>query len=221
MPGMPTFRKSNPSQSPIMILALSSPNIAPGTLYDFASTILAQKISRIAGVGEVQLGGSSLPAVRVQLNPHALSAYGIALDEVRRAIGSANSLRPRGTIEDGDRQWEVQTSNQLRRAEQYLSLVIRYRDGAPVRLGDVAKVTDSVEDRYSYGFHNDRPAVLLQISREPGANIIETINAINAQLGPLKALLPEDAELSVVSDRSPAIRATLLESQKKIGRAHV
>jgi multidrug efflux pump len=216
MPGNPTFRKSNPSQAPIMALALSSPNLAPGRLYDFAATILAQKIAQISGVGEVAVGGSSLPAVRVQLNPNALAHYGIALDEVRRAIGATNSLRPRGTIEDGDRQWEVQISSQLRRAEEYLPLVIRYRDGAPVRLGDVAKVTDSVEDRHSMGFHNDRPAVLLNISRQPGANIIATIDAISAQLPALRALLPTDADLAVVMDRSPGIRATLRESQKTL-----
>ncbi|MSU50217.1 MAG: acriflavine resistance protein B [Opitutus sp.] len=216
MPGNPTFRKSNPSQAPIMALALSSPNLAPGTLYDLASTVLAQKISQISGVGEVALGGSSLPAVRVQLNPHALSHHGITLDEVRRAISNTNSLRPRGTVEDGDRQWEVQISNQLRRAAEYLPLVIRYRDGAPVRLGDVAKVTDSVEDRYSAGFHNDRPAVLLYVSRQPGANIIATIDAINRQLRSLRALVPADATLAVVMDRSPGIRATLRESQKTL-----
>ncbi len=216
MPGNPTFRKSNPSQAPVMALALSSPNLEAGALYDFASTILAQKISQINGVGEVALGGSSLPAVRVQLNPHALAHNGIALDEVRRAIGAANSLRPRGMIEEADRQWEVQISNQLRRAEEYLPLVIRYRDGAPVRLGDVAKVSDSVEDRHSSGFHNRRAAVLLNISRQPGANIIATIDAINAQLPALRALLPADAELELVMDRSPGIRATLYESQKTL-----
>lgn len=213
MPGNPSYRKVNPSQAPIMALALSSPNLAPGELYDVGSTILAQKISQISGVGEVTVGGSSLPAVRVQLNPHALAHYGIALDEVRRAISATNSLNPRGALEQGERSWQVQTSDQLRRAEQYLPLIIRYRDGAPVRLGDVARVTDSVEDRYSSGFHNDRPAVLLMISRQPGANIIATIDAINEQLPALRALLPEDADLAVVMDRSPGIRATLKEAQ--------
>jgi multidrug efflux pump len=216
MPGNPTFKKSNPSQAPIMALALSSPNLSSGTLYDLAATILAQKIAQINGVGEVQLGGASLPAVRVQLNPHALAHHGIALDDVRRAIGATNSLRPRGVLESEDRQWEVHISGQLRKAEEYLSLVIRYRDGAPVRLGDVAKVTDSVEDRRSMGFHNDRPAVLLNISRQPGANIIATIDAINAQLPALRALLPGDADLKVVMDRSPGIRATLKESQRTL-----
>ena len=219
MPGNPSFRKSNPAQAPIMALALSSPNLAPGALYDLAATVLAQKIAQINGVGEVAVGGSSLPAVRVQLNPHALAHYGIALDEVRRAIAATNSVRPRGMIDAGDRQWEVQLSGQLRQAAEYESLVIRYRDGAPVRLGDVAKISDSVEDRYSSGFHNRRPAVTLMISRQPGANIIATIDAINAQLPGLRALVPADAGLDVVMDRSPGIRGTLRESQRTLAIA--
>ncbi len=219
MPGNPTFKKSNPSQAPIMALALNSPNLAPGDLYDLAVTVLAQKIAQINGVGEVSVGGSSLPAVRVQLNPHALSHYGIALDEVRRAISATNSVRPRGVVESGDRQWEVQLSGQLRHASEYHDLVIRYRDGAPVRLGDVATITDSIEDRYSSGFHNGRPAVTLLISRQPGANIIATIDAINAQLPALRALVPVDAGLDVVMDRSPGIRGTLRESQKTLAIA--
>jgi multidrug efflux pump len=219
MPGNPTFRKANPSQAPIMVLALSSPNLAPGTLYDLAATVLAQKIAQINGVGEVSVGGSSLPAIRVQLNPHALSHYGVALDEVRRAISATNSVRPRGSIEGGERLWEVQLSGQLRHAAEYQSLVIRYRDGAPVRLGDVATITDSVEDRYSSGFHNSRPAVALLISRQPGANIIATIDAINAQLPALRTLVPADAGLDVVMDRSPGIRGTLHESQKTLAIA--
>jgi len=219
MPGNPTFKKSNPSQAPIMALALNSPNLAPGALYDLAVTVLAQKIAQINGVGEVSVGGSSLPAVRVQLNPHALSHYGIALDEVRRAISATNSVRPRGVVEAGERQWEVQLSGQLRHASQYHDLVIRYRDGAPVRLGDVATITDSIEDRYSSGFHNARPAVTLLISRQPGANIIATIDAITAQLPALRALVPVDAGLDVVMDRSPGIRGTLRESQKTLAIA--
>jgi multidrug efflux pump len=219
MPGNPTFRKANPSQAPIMVLALSSPNLAPGALYDLAATVLAQKIAQINGVGEVSVGGSSLPAIRVQLNPHALSHYGVALDEVRRAISATNSVRPRGSIEGGERLWEVQLSGQLRHAAEYQSLVIRYRDGAPVRLGDVATITDSVEDRYSSGFHNSRPAVALLISRQPGANIIATIDAINAQLPALRTLVPADAGLDVVMDRSPGIRGTLHESQKTLAIA--
>jgi len=213
MPSNPSYRKVNPSQSPIMALALSSANLAPGELYDLAATILGQKISQVNGVGEVSVEGSSLPAVRVQLNPNALAHLGVSLDEVRRAISANNSVQPRGTIEHGERNWQVQISDQLRRADQYRPIIIRYRDGAPVRLGDVATVTDSVEDRYSSGFHNDRPAVLIMIRRQPGANIIATIDAINLQLPGLRALLPADADLAVVMDRSPGIRATLREAR--------
>lgn len=213
MPRNPSYRKVNPSAAPIMALALSSPNLAPSALYDLASTVLGQKLSQVNGVGEVAIWGSSLPAVRIQLNPNALAHHGIALDEVRRAIVGTNSLRPRGVIETNDRHWEVQTSDQLRRASEYLPLIIRHRNGAPVRLSDVATVTDSVENRYSSGFHNDRPAVLLMIRRQPGANIIATIDAINAQLPALRALVPADAELSQVMDRSPGIRATLREAR--------
>ncbi|MEO7414257.1 MAG: efflux RND transporter permease subunit, partial [Opitutaceae bacterium] len=213
MPRNPSYRKVNPSQAPIMGLALSSPNLSPSSLYDLAATILAQKLSQVNGVGEVTVEGSSLPAVRVQLNPNALAHNGISLDEVRRAISGTNSLRPRGMIEHDERHWQVQISDQLRRAEQYLPLIIRYRNGAAVRLSDVATVTNSVENRYANGFHNNRPAVLLMIRRQPGANIIATIDAIKAQLPGLRALLPADADLSLVMDRSPGIRATLREAR--------
>ncbi|ACB74410.1 efflux RND transporter permease subunit [Opitutus terrae] len=213
MPRNPSYRKVNPSSAPIMALALSSPNLAPGELYDVASTVLAQKLSQVTGVGEVQVWGSALPAVRVQLNPNALAHYGIALDEVRQAIAQTNSLRPRGLIEHGDRHWQVQVSGQLRKAAEYRSLIVRYRDGAPVRLSDVAAVTDSVENRYASGFHNDRAAVLLMVRRQPGANIAATIDAINAQLPGLRALVPADADLALVMDRSPGIRATLREAR--------
>ncbi len=216
MPRNPSYRKVNPSQAPIMALALSSPNLAKPALYDLASTILAQKLSQVSGVGDVQVWGSSLPAVRVQLNPNALAHHGIALDEVRQAIVGTNSLRPRGVIESGERQWQIDISGQLRKAAQYRDLVVRQRDGATVRLSDVALVTDSVEDRYSSGFHNERDAVLLMIRRQPGANIIATIDAIKEQLPGLRALLPADADLALVMDRSPGIRATLHEARKTL-----
>ncbi|MBU0724762.1 MAG: efflux RND transporter permease subunit [Alphaproteobacteria bacterium] len=213
MPSLPTYRKINPSQAPIMALAISSPNLSPGQIYDLASTVVAQKIAQITGVGEVSLGGASLPAVRVQLNPGMLAHHGIALDEVRTAIAQSNPVRPLGQIEGGERRWQVNTSDSLRKASEYAPLVIRWQDGAAVRLGDVATVTDSVENRYRSGFHNDKPAVVLMISRQTGANIVETIDAIDAQLPALRALLPADATLSVVMDRSPGIRATLKEAQ--------
>ncbi|AKH70155.1 cation/multidrug efflux pump [Spongiibacter sp. IMCC21906] len=213
MPGNPEFRKVDPSQAPIMGLALSSPNLMSAQLYDAASTILAQRLAQIVGVGEVEVSGASLPAVRVQLNPGALLHRGLALDEVRNAISTANALRPLGVIEDANYRWRVTTSDPLRKASEYRDLVISQTDGAVVRLGDVAEVTNSVENRYSSGFHNDRPAVMLMISRQSGANIVETIDAIYAELPRLKALMPADSELSVIMDRSPGIRSTLSEAE--------
>ncbi len=216
MPRNPTYRKVNPSAAPIMALALSSPHLTAARLYDLATTLLAQKISQVNGVGEVAVWGSSLPAVRVQLNPNALAHEGIPLDDVRRAISATNAIAPLGVVERGEQQWQVQVSGQLRGAARYRPLIIRYRNGAPVRLQDVALVTDSVENRYSSGFHNDEPAVMIMIQREPGANIVATIDAINAQLPGLRALLPADAELSLAMDRSPGIRATLREARNTL-----
>ncbi len=213
MPGNPGYRKISPSQAPIMALALSSPNLSPSALYDAASTILAQKLSQIKGVGQVGIDGASLPAVRIQLNPNALASYGIALDEVRNAIGNANVQRPLGILEENDSRWQVYTSETLRTAADYRDLVVRYGDAGPVRLRDVATVSDSVENRYTDGFHNQSSAVTLTVSRQTGANIVETIDAINAQLPALRALMPGDTQLKVVMDRSPGIRATLREAQ--------
>jgi len=213
MPGNPQYRKINPSQAPIMALALSSPNLADSALYDAASTILAQKLAQISGVGEVSVAGASLPAVRVQLNPGALLHSGIALDEVRSAVSRSTALFPLGLVEDDEHRWRVGLSDALRSAEEYRNLIIRHQDGAVVRLGDLATVTDSVENRYTSGFHNHHPAVILMISRQTGANIVRTIDAIHEQLPQLQALMPADSELSVVMDRSPVIRATLNEAQ--------
>ncbi|SDS11359.1 multidrug efflux pump [Halopseudomonas litoralis] len=213
MPGNPEYRKVNPSQAPIMALALSSANLDSSDLYDAASTILAQKLAQISGVGEVSVTGASLPAVRVQLDPGALLHNSIALDEVRNAIIQSTALYPLGFIEDDEHRWRVGISDSLRTAEQYRELTIRHRDGAVVRLGDLATVTDSVENRYTSGFHNHDPAVILMISRQSGANVVRTIDAIHEQLPQLQALMPVDSELAVVMDRSPVIRATLNEAQ--------
>tara|TARA_R110001606_G_scaffold360158_10_gene512989 strand:- start:1354 stop:4452 length:3099 start_codon:yes stop_codon:yes gene_type:complete len=216
MPSNPQYLKVNPSQAPIMGLALSSPNLSPAQLYDAASTVLAQKLSQVRGVGEVSVDGASLPAVRVQLDPGALLSRGIALDQVSQAIGNANALQPLGVLEQGEKRWQVRTSDALNRASEYRSLVIREQDGSVVRLTDVARVTDSVENRYTSGFHNDRPAVIVEISRQPGANIIETIKAIRDELPALRALMPADSQLSVVMDRSPGIRASLDDAQSTL-----
>lgn len=212
MPQLPSYFKINPSQAPILVLALSSPNLSPGQLYDVAATVLAQKIAQIQGVSEVSVDGAALPAIRVQLNPQALAHSGIALDEVRQALSNANPLQPRGIIESDKLRWQVQSADQQKEAAQYQDLVIRYQDGAALRLADVATVTDSVEDRYTSGFHNHNPAVILMVSRQPGANIVATIADIRAQLPALQALIPSDATLTVVADRSPGIHATLREA---------
>jgi len=213
MPGMPQYRKINPSQAPIIALALSSDTLPPGQIFDVASTILAQKLAQIPGVGQVQVGGSSLPAVRVSLNPDALNQYGIALDDVAASIRNANALRPLGQLDNASRRWQVEASLQLRTPEEYRNLMIAQRGGRPVHLGDVASVESGVEDRYALGFHNERPAVLLIISRQPDANIIETVDAVQAQLPMLRALLPDSIDMKVVMDRSPVIRANLAEAE--------
>ena len=216
LPGMPQYRKINPSQAPIMILALTSKTRTTSEMYDLASTVLAQKVAQVTGVGDVTVGGGSLPAVRVELQPYALMQYGIALDEVRRSISQANLLRPKGGVEDDTRFWQIQASDQLTKAKQYEPLIVTYRNGAPVRLSDIAKVTDGVEDRFNSGYFNTDPAVLLIISRQPDANIIETVDAITEQMPALRAFLPGGVELHVASDRSPAIRATLHEAERSL-----
>ncbi len=213
MPGNPSYRKFNPSQAPVMALALSSDNLAASVLYDAAATVIAQKLLQIQGVGEVEVTGASLPAVRVQLNPAMLSHFGVALDEVRSAISSANATVPVGVVEHNEQRWQLATNQTMRRASDYQKLVVKYVNGAPIYLSDVATVSDSTENRYSAGFHNEKSAVILQISRRSGANIVATIDAISAALPQLQALVPADAELAVVMDRSPVIRATLAEAQ--------
>ncbi|MDN7142466.1 efflux RND transporter permease subunit [Pseudomonas sp. JQ170] len=213
MRSMPTYKKFNPSQAPIMVLALTSSVLQKGQLYDLASTILSQSLSQVPGVGEVQIGGSSLPAVRIELEPQLLNQYGVALDDVRQTIANANQRRPKGFIEDGQRNWQVQANDQLEKAKDYEPLVIRYQDGAVLRLSHVAKVSDAVENRYNSGFFNDQQAVLLVINRQTGANIIETVNKIKEQLPALESLMPASVKLDVAMDRSPVITATLKEAE--------
>ncbi|MHA3737923.1 efflux RND transporter permease subunit [Pseudomonas sp. Eth.TT006] len=213
MRSMPTYKKVNPSQAPIMVLSLTSDVLEKGQLYDLASTILSQSLSQVQGVGEVQIGGSSLPAVRIELEPQALNQYGVALDDVRKTIASANVRRPKGSVEDGERLWQIQANDQLEKAKDYESLIIHYNNGAALRLKDVAKVSDGVEDRYNSGFFNDDAAVLLVINRQAGANIIETVNEIKAQLPALQAVLPASVKLNLAMDRSPVIKATLHEAE--------
>ena len=213
MKSMPTYKKINPSQAPIMVLSLTSEVLSKGQLYDLASTILSQSLSQVPGVGEVQIGGSSLPAVRIELEPQLLNQYGVSLDDVRNTIANANVRRPKGAVSDGERNWQIQANDQLEKARDYEPLIIRYQDGAALRLSHVAKVKDSVEDRYNSGFFNNDAAVLLVVNRQAGANIIETVNAIKAQLPALQAVLPASVQLNVAMDRSPVIKATLHEAE--------
>ena len=205
----PTYRKVNPADAPIMILALTSTTLSQGQLYDAAATILQQKLSQVSGIGQVDLGGSSLPAVRVELEPRALFRYGIGLEDVRAAIAAANANSPKGAIEVGGRHYQLYTNDQARRADQYKGLVIAYRHGAAVRLSDVSEVVDSVEDLRNQGLANGRPSVLVILSREPGANIIDTVDRVKDVLPQLRASIPAGAELAVASDRTTTIRASL------------
>jgi hydrophobe/amphiphile efflux-1 (HAE1) family protein len=209
LPSNPTYRKVNPADAPILILALTSDTVTREKMYDAASTILQQKLSQVEGVGQVIVGGSSLPAVRVELNPTALNKYGIGLDDVRNSLSSTNVNRPKGQLADGSRTWEIKTNDQLFKAEQYRPLIIAYRSGAAVRLSDVADVQDSVEDVRNAGLVNGKPSVMVIIFRQPGVNIIETVDRVRALLPQLEASIPGTVKLSVVNDRTPTIRASL------------
>ncbi|MFF7110321.1 efflux RND transporter permease subunit [Pseudomonas sichuanensis] len=213
MRSMPTYKKINPSQAPIMVLSLTSSVLSKGQLYDLADTILSQSLSQVSGVGEVQIGGSSLPAVRIELEPQLLNQYNLALDDVRTAVANANQRRPMGFVEDQERNWQVRANDQLEKAEDYKPIVIRQQNGAILRLSDVAKVTDGVENRYNSGFFNDESAVLLVVNRQSGANIIQTVEQIKAELPALQSLLPASVKLDVAMDRSPVIKATLKEAE--------
>ncbi|HBR4185268.1 TPA: multidrug efflux RND transporter permease subunit MdtC [Klebsiella pneumoniae] len=216
MPSRPTYRKANPSDAPIMILTLTSDTYSQGELYDFASTQLAQTIAQIDGVGDVDVGGSSLPAVRVDLNPQALFNQGVSLDAVRTAISDANVRKPQGALEDSAHRWQVQTNDELKTAADYQPLIVHYQNGAAVRLGDVATVSDSVQDVRNAGMTNAKPAILLMIRKLPEANIIQTVDSIRARLPELQQSIPAAIDLQIAQDRSPTIRASLEEVEQTL-----
>ena len=216
LPTNPYYRKVNPADAPILILALTSEIVSRGTMYDAASSILQQKLAQIDGVGQAYVGGGSLPAVRVDLNPTALNKYGIGLGDVRRVLSSTNVNRPKGRLTEETRTWEIRTNDQLHKAEDYMPLIIAYRDGRPVRLSDVATVEHSVEDVRTMGLANGKPAVLIIIYRQPGANIIETVDRIYERLPQLEASIPGNMTLSVVMDRTPVIRASLRDVERTL-----
>jgi multidrug efflux pump len=216
LPSNPTYRKVNPADAPIMILSLTSDTLTRGQMFDAGSTILAQKISQLPGVGNVNVGGSALPAVRVELNPPRLNAMGISLETVRTAIAASNSNRPKGSVGDGANHWQIYANDQGTTAADYLPLVIAYRNGAAVRLSDVAEVVDSVQDVRNDGLTNGKPSVQLIVYRQPGANIIETVEGVKALLPVLRASIPEAVNLDVVMERTTTIRASLREVERTL-----
>jgi multidrug efflux pump len=216
LPSRPNYRKINPADAPILILSLTSDIVDRGRMYDVASSILQQKLAQIDGVGQVYVGGGSLPAVRIDLNPTALNKYGIGLGDVRRMLSSTNVNRPKGQLSDGSRTWEIRTNDQLQSAEDYLPLIVSYQRGRAVRLSDVATVDHSVEDLRTMGIANGTPAVLIIISRQPGANIIETADRIKAVLPQLQASIPGNMTLSLMVDRTPVIRASLHDVERTL-----
>src|SRR6266571_2794238 len=212
----PTYRKVNPADAPILILALTSDTLSRGDLYDSASTVLAQKLSQVDGIGEVTVGGSSLPAVRVEINPRSLAKYGIGLEDVRAALAAANAHSPKGAIDVGNNRYQIYSNDQATAAAQYRSLVIAYRNEAAVRLSDVAEVVDSVENLRNAGLANGKPSVLVILYRQPGANIIETTERVRELLPLLQASIPSTINLEVVLERTSTIRASLREVERTL-----
>ena len=212
----PTYRKVNPADSPVLILAMTSKTLTAGQVYDAAETVLSQKLSQVAGVGQVQVGGSSLPAVRVELNPNALFKYGIGLEDVRAALAAANANTPKGSMDVGGQRYQIYTNDQASKAAEYRSLMIAYRNGRPVRLADVAEVLDSVENVRNLGIANGQPAVLVILYRQPGANIIDTVDRVIAMIPALKASIPTDIDIRVAMDRTTTIRASLSAVQRTL-----
>ncbi|MEG0230373.1 MAG: multidrug efflux RND transporter permease subunit MdtC [Hafnia sp.] len=219
MPSRPSYRKANPSDAPIMIMTLTSDTYDQAKLYDIASTQLAQKIAQVDGVGDVSVGGSSLPAVRVELNPEALFNQGVSLDSVRSSIANANVRRPQGAVDAQNQRWQVQTNDEIKTAQDYQPLIIHYNNGSAVRLSDVANVKDSVEDVRNAGMTDAKPAILIMIRRSADANIIETVDRIRAEIPEFKALIPASIDLQVAQDRSPTIRASLDEVESSLSIA--
>ncbi|WP_457332827.1 efflux RND transporter permease subunit [Rhizobacter sp. P5_C2] len=207
----PTYRKANPSDAPIIILALTSKTRTPGQIYDAVSNIVQQKLAQVDGVGDVELGGGSLPAVRVELLPFALNRFGVSSEDVRAAIQASNANRPKGAIEDGERRMQIYTPAPGRTAADYRGLVVAWRNNSAVRLSDVAKVSDGVENVRTLGLFNGQPAVIVLLTRQPGANVIETVDGVRALLPELQAQLPSDIALQVASDSTNSIRASLRE----------
>jgi multidrug efflux pump len=216
LPSRPSYRKVNPADSPIIVLALTSDTVSRGQMYDAASTILAQKISQLPGIGQVTVGGSSLPAVRIELNPAALAKYSVGLDDVRNMLTVSNTNSPKGALENGDKHWQIHANDQAEHAQDYLPMIVSYRNGSPIRISDLGTVENSVEDVRNEGLKDGKPAILLILSKQPGANIIETVAAVKAMMPELEAMIPASINMSVVIDRSVSIRASVNEVENSL-----
>jgi multidrug efflux pump len=216
LPNNPTYRKVNPADSPIFMLALTSTVLTRGQMYDAASTIMAQKLAQVSGVGQVIVGGSSLPAVRVELTPTALNKYGIGLEQVRTILSGSNANTPKGHFSDGLRMWEVGANDQIFKASDYEPLVVAYRNGSAVRISDIGVAQDSVEDLRNSGYANGKPSVLVIIFRQPGANIIDTVDRIQAVLPQIQSSIPHSIDVKVAMDQTVTIRASVQDTEKTL-----
>jgi multidrug efflux pump len=212
----PTYRKVNPADAPVMILSLTSKTLTRGQMYDAASNVLMQQLSQISGVGQVIIGGAAQPAVRVELEPTQLSHYGIGLEDIRSALSNTNANAPKGDIDIGAHRWQIYTNDQANHAADYQNLVVAYRNGDPLLLKDVADVEDSVQDVRNIGLADGKPAVVVIVFRQPGANIITTVDSVKAAIPQLKAAMPADIDVGVAIDRSTTIRASLAETQRTL-----
>jgi multidrug efflux pump len=212
----PTYKKVNPADAPILVLTLTSDTLTRGDLYDAASTVLAQKLSQVEGIGEVGVSGSSLPAVRVDLIPQAIYKYGIGLEDVRAALASANAHSPKGGIDVGDQRYQIYANDQANKAEDYKSLIVAYRNGAAVHLSDVGEVTDGVENLRNAGLANGKPAVLIILYRQPGANIISTVDLVKALMPQLRASISPAIDITLGVDRSTTIRTSLRDVERSL-----
>ena len=209
----PTYRKVNPADAPVLILALTSNTLTRGQIYDAASNVLGQRLSQINGIGQVLIGGAALPAVRVELNPQTLFKYGIGLEDVRASLASANANSPKGAIEQGDQHYQLYTNDQALAAADYKPLIVAWRNGAPVKLADVADVIDSVENVRNAGLADGKPSIVVLLFRQPGANIIDTVDSVKAALPELVAALPSDVQFTIANDRTTTIRAALHDTE--------
>ncbi|WP_241647104.1 efflux RND transporter permease subunit [Rosenbergiella metrosideri] len=216
MPSLPTYRKANPSDAPIVLLALTSKTRTAGQLYDIAESKIEQVLAQVSGVGEVSLMGSALPAVRIDLQPNKLTQYGVSLDEVRKAVANSTSNLPKGIIQGPHLSWAIDGNSQLDKAALYQDLIIRYQGGKALRLKDVATIYDGVQDKYVGGALNGNPAVMLGVTRQAGANMLVTIDEIKAKLPQLREQLPADTSLQLVLDRSPNVRSSLYETEETL-----